>query len=212
MLSPLPWLLSILTISQLAHAQFSVTDYAPTVNVACPKDSPVREFRPNTQSLSALEASYTAALLATTLPGAWSAWLGDGAHLGYNLSALNASLPKVGIALSGGGYRAAQFAAGTLSALDGRDADAKKAGTGGLLQVAAYLAGLSGGSWALSSMYSYGWPDIQEMVLGNNKGLPGWMLDLFLAIPDGVNVFSEKNQAFYGSVLSGVEAKDKTGM
>lgn len=64
--------------------------------------------------------------------------------MGYDLSAYNFSWPKVGCALPGGGLRAALFAAGSLSGLDARNETAKKAGTGGLLQVASYISGLSG--------------------------------------------------------------------
>ena len=52
--------------------------------------------------------------------------------------------PTIGIALSGGGYRAAQYGAGTLMGLDNRNKSAVSAGTGGLLQVSSYMAGLSG--------------------------------------------------------------------
>jgi lysophospholipase len=67
--------------------------------------------------------------------------------MGYDLNALNITAdawPKIGIAQPGGGLRAAQYAAGALSGLDARNETAKAAGTGGLLQVASYITGLSG--------------------------------------------------------------------
>jgi lysophospholipase len=138
----------------------SVTDYAPLVNQQCPNvttDPLLRVFTPKNQSLHPREEAYVAARQATIIPDAWRDWIGDGSAIGYNLSALvevsggnattaNATqnFPKVAIAISGGGYRASQFGAGVLSALDGRNDTAKAAGTGGLLQVMSYLAALSG--------------------------------------------------------------------
>lgn len=44
------------------------------------------------------------------------------------------------------------------------------------------------------------------MVFGNDQ-LSGWLLDLDLATPDGDDLFSDKNQWFYGSILWSVIAK-----
>jgi len=55
------------------------------------------------------------------------------------------ALPNIGIAASGGGYRALMNGAGALAAMDSRTPGATGAGQiGGLLQSATYLAGLSG--------------------------------------------------------------------
>lgn len=213
--SQVAWLLPLFLSLGARASQGSVTDYAPTVNLPCPNvtSSPlVRVFTPQTQTLDPREQDYITRRLSDVIPAAWEAWLGQADGIGYHFDDFKDNLPKVAIALSGGGYRAAQFGAGVLSGLDGRDESAKSAGTGGLLQVASYLAGLSGGSWITSSLYSNGWPNIRDMVLGDGKDLPGWLLDLPLATPDGFNIFDDKNEAFYGSVLSGVMAKDKTGM
>lgn len=131
-----------------------------------------------------------------------------------------------------GGYRAAQYGAGVLSGLDARNESAQSAGTGGLLQVAHYLSGLSGvwskyktltssncdtshtsgGSWLTGSLYMNDWPTIKDMVYGNGGNLSGWILDLPLASPDGDDVFNQENQDFYGSILWSVYAKADTGM
>jgi lysophospholipase len=128
-----------------------VTDYAPLVNQPCPNTATtplLRVFTPHTQTLHPGEASYVDTRLTTVIPHEWKNWVGDGSGIGYNLSAFNSSssFPKIGIAVSGGGYRAAQYGAGVLSGLDARNDSAKQAGTGGLLQVASYLSGLSGAS------------------------------------------------------------------
>jgi len=105
----------------------------------------LRVFTPANQSLHTREDSYVNTRLTTVIPNEWENWIGDGSAIGYNLSSFNSSsLPKIGIAISGGGYRAAQYGAGVLSALDARNESSKAAGTGGFLQVTSYLSALSG--------------------------------------------------------------------
>jgi lysophospholipase len=67
----------------------------------------------------------------------------------------NASaMPNIGIAVSGGGYRALMNGGGALQAFDSRTENATTQGhLGGLLQSSTYLAGLSGGGWLLGSIY-----------------------------------------------------------
>jgi len=163
--------LSTLALTGVVYAfNGSVTDYAPLVNQPCPNittDPLLRVFTPKNQSLHPREEEYVDTRLTTVIPDAWKDWIGDGSAIGYNLSAFvdvsgggngngngngttgaNATtsrrFPKIGIAVSGGGYRAAQYGAGVLSALDARNDSAKAAGTGGLLQVTSYISGLSG--------------------------------------------------------------------
>lgn len=71
---------------------------------------------------------------------------------------------------------------------------------------------LLGGSWLVVSLALNDWPTISDLVYGNGGNLNGWLLDLDLATPDGIDVFDSNNQAFYGSVLSSVMAKAATGM
>lgn len=123
--------------------------YAPATGSRCPDitQSPLlREFTAETQALHPRESAYISTRESTTIPKAWQDWLGTGSQIGYDLSVLSKNFSRVGIAFSGGGFRAAQFAAGVASALDVRNSSAKSAGTGGLLQTASYLSGLSGKS------------------------------------------------------------------
>lgn len=69
-----------------------------------------------------------------------------------------------------------------------------------------------GGSWVTSSLVFNNWPTVEDLVFGNGKDLTGWLLDLSLATPDGVNILSDKNQEYYGSLLWSVMAKAQTGM
>ena len=128
----------------------SVVSYAPSTNVECPDlstTSLIRTIPLRNQSLHPSEQAYVAGRQATTALAAWKDWLGDGSALGYNLTAYSGPFPSIGIAIPGGGLRAAQYGAGSLLALDSRNATAKAAGTGGLLQVASYMSGLSGTSY-----------------------------------------------------------------
>lgn len=66
----------------------------------------------------------------------------------------NASaLPNIGLAFSGGGWRALINGGGVIKAMDNRTAGTTEKGQiGGLLQSATYLAGLSGGNWLVGSL------------------------------------------------------------
>lgn len=145
-----PHLLSLL-LSVASQDLGSPTDYAPSVSVTCPNTTStplVRTFSSSNQTLNALEESYVDTRQATVIADAWEAWLGDGSGIGYNASTMDkfkaSNFSKVGIAVSGGGYRAAQYGAGVLMGLDVRNESAKAAGTGGLLQVTSYISALSG--------------------------------------------------------------------
>ncbi|KAF9241566.1 phospholipase B [Melanogaster broomeanus] len=193
----------------------SIANYAPTTNVPCPQTSTdvlVRTFTPQTQALNAQEQSYINARESNVIPNAWSDWVGDGTAIGYNLSSFIGSLPRVGIAVGGAGYRAAQFGAGVFSALDARNTTAKTSGTGGLLQVASYLAGSSGGSWLTGSLLINDWPSLSSLVYGDGANLSGWMLDLDLIAPSSINLGDRNNQEYWGSILASVEAKANTSI
>ncbi|KAH9810304.1 lysophospholipase catalytic domain-containing protein [Melampsora americana] len=58
----------------------------------------------------------------------------------------------------GGGARAGLVGAGVLNGFDGRNPEAQRMKTGGLLQLANYAAGLSGGSWLLGSWATSNFP------------------------------------------------------
>jgi lysophospholipase len=52
---------------------------------------------------------------------------------------------------------------GYLQGLDSRNSTAVDRGTGGFLQLATYIAGLSGGSWTVGSLAANNWPTIQSL-------------------------------------------------
>ncbi|KAF8799374.1 phospholipase B [Phlegmacium glaucopus] len=201
--------------SLIQRSENSILDYRPTTNVECPDlstTSLLRYFTPQNQSLHPEEEAYINTRANTVLPQAWEDWLGNGSSLGYNLSSFSAPYPTIGIAMPGGGLRAAQYGAACLHALDSRNASSKSAGTGGLLQVASYITGLSGGSWLTGSLVFNNMPILKDLVFGNGQNLDGWLLDVPLVTPDGVDIFSQKNQAFYDSILASVIAKANLGL
>lgn len=59
-----------------------------------------------------------------------------------------------------------------LNALDGRNKTSVQEGTGGLLQTASYLAGLSRGSWLLTSLVQADFPTLPSLIFGLDS-IPG---------------------------------------
>ncbi|KZT69824.1 lysophospholipase [Daedalea quercina L-15889] len=176
------------------------------------------------QTLSQGEREYISAKQSTVLPDAWTAYLSsvEGTTSASSLPAYVSGIlggnygqtayPRLGIATSGGGYRAATFGAGVLNALDGRNASAVAAGTGGLLQAATYLAGLSGGSWLVTSLAQADFPTIPDLVFGtgtsDTTGFGGWNADFGLIEPSNDTIV---NTAYVLEVIEEVEGKHAEG-
>ncbi|KAK4121209.1 lysophospholipase [Parathielavia appendiculata] len=77
-------------------------------------------------------------------------------------------LPRIGIAVSGGGYRALMNGAGAISAFDNRTSGSTAPGRlGGVLQAATYLSGLSGGSWLVGSIYTQNFTTVDSIIHAN---------------------------------------------
>jgi lysophospholipase len=116
--------------------------------------------------------------------------------------------PKLGIALSGGGHRAAIFGLSVVNLLDGRNDSSANAGFGGVLQLSRYISGLSGGAWALTSMVQANFPSVPEVFFGPSTPPPnnqsgdgvwgGWNADIDI-IP--------VNLPFVQSLLTGLGGK-----
>lgn len=93
---------------------------------------------------------------------------------------LNAEeLPIIGIAISGGGYRALMNGAGAFAAFDNRTSNSTAQGhLGGILQATTYISGLSGGSWLVGSLYMQNFPTIQDVLTENSSDLGSlWQFD-----------------------------------
>ncbi|SMN18907.1 similar to Saccharomyces cerevisiae YOL011W PLB3 Phospholipase B (lysophospholipase) involved in phospholipid metabolism [Maudiozyma saulgeensis] len=74
------------------------------------------------------------------------------------------NVPKIGIAISGGGYRSMLTGAGILSAMDDRTINSTVNGLGGLLQSTSYIAGVSGGNWLVGSLAWNNWTSVQSII------------------------------------------------
>lgn len=86
------------------------------------------------------------------------------------------ALPNIGIAVSGGGYRALLNGAGAIAAFDGREDNATSPGhLGGLLQSATYLSGLSGGGWLVGSLFINNFTTVSALM--NDPSDTVWRFD-----------------------------------
>ena len=90
--------------------------------------------------------------------------------------------PNIGIAFSGGGYRAMLNGAGVFKAFDSRTpGSTNPAQMGGLVQSATYISGLSGGSWLVGSIFVNNFTTVQD--LQNSSEL--WDLSNSVLAPEG---------------------------
>jgi lysophospholipase len=125
----------------------------------------------------------------------------------------NAStLPNIGIAVSGGGYRALMNGAGFLAAADNRTNNATNSGQiGGLLQSATYVAGLSGGGWLVGSIYTNNFSSVETLRDGSTKSSVWQFGNSILEGPDsdGIQLFSSAD--YYATIESEVGDKQNAG-
>ena len=185
----------------------ALNGYAPTA-VSCPSSRPTIR---NAASLSNQESQWLQSrrnatinpmielLNRISIPGFDGAnYVGSNQH---NVSAL----PNIGIAVSGGGYRALLNGGGVLSAFDSRTDNSTASGhIGGLLQSSTYLAGLSGGGWLVSSLYANNFTSVEAIVSTNNSGL--W--DLSNSIFQGPNsIPGLSTLEYYNEIQDAVSAK-----
>ncbi|KAI4123093.1 MAG: hypothetical protein LQ347_006280 [Umbilicaria vellea] len=124
----------------------------------------------------------------------------------------NASaLPNIGIAVSGGGYRAMLNGGGAFQAFDIREENSTAPGhLGGLLQSATYFAGLSGGSWLTGSIFVNNFTTITALL--NNNSSSVWHLGNSIAegpATGGLQVFNTAQ--YYNSLYDDVNGKANAG-
>ncbi|CAG8109049.1 unnamed protein product [Penicillium salamii] len=121
------------------------------------------------------------------------------------------SLPNVGIAVSGGGYRALMNGAGALKAFDSRTDNSTAAGQlGGLLQSATYLTGLSGGGWLLGSIYMNNFTTVSSLQT-NTLGTPWQFSNSILKGPGDGSSLLESAMKYYGQLSDAVGEKGNAG-
>ncbi|ETN36561.1 uncharacterized protein HMPREF1541_08839 [Cyphellophora europaea CBS 101466] len=127
--------------------------------------------------------------------GGWGDWQGHGKGQG--------KAPVIALTSSGGGYRAMLAGGGLIKGLDGREE--VTTGVSGLYQALTYEAGLSGGSWLLSSLAGNDYPTISEL----QTSLWEPALELSLLVPQ--ILVSPQANPIYTAVDADVDAKRAAG-
>ncbi|KAJ5633101.1 hypothetical protein N7490_009440 [Penicillium lividum] len=124
-------------------------------------------------------------------------------------SANASALPNIGIAASGGGYRALMNGGGALQAFDSRTVNSSLPGhLGGILQSATYLTGLSGGSWLVGSIYLNNFTDITT--LRDSKNV--WLFqDSILVGPTQSKNFDVRTIEYFLQIQDAVSGKYSAG-
>lgn len=121
------------------------------------------------------------------------------------------NIPNIGIAVSGGGYRALTNGAGAIKAFDSRTPGSTQKGQlGGLLQSATYFSGLSGGGWLLGSIYMNNFTTISS--LQAYKEGETWQFQNSIAKgPKAKGLQAWDTAEYYKSLLGVVSGKKDAG-
>ena len=122
------------------------------------------------------------------------------------------ALPNIGIAVSGGGYRALMNGAGFIAAADNRtNGSLAPGGIGGLLQATTYLAGLSGGGWLVGSLFANNFTTVEAL----RDGSPGssvWQFDRsIIKGPESSGISIVNTADYWLDVHKAVESKSDAG-
>lgn len=115
--------------------------------------------------------------------------------------------PTIGIAFSGGGYRALLSGAGEFAAFDSRTPGSTAPGhLGGLVQSATYIAGLSGGSWLLGSIVINNFTTVQKLQGSDTV----WDFTNNILAPEG-ELHIVDTTRYYNDLHDEVTAKEDAG-
>ncbi|PYI03128.1 lysophospholipase [Aspergillus sclerotiicarbonarius CBS 121057] len=180
--------LPVFLAAATALASNSSTDsYAPYY-VDCPEDIQlVRQPRSTSLAESEWVHGRKAQIVEALGRYLWNLDLGDfdtAEYMDRVLANIDYNVPVIGWANSGGGWRSATTGVGGLQAIDERTAGAREAKVGGLFQMLTYIAGLSGGSWPVSSPTFHDYEPIGDMVAD-------WQLDVDRFTEDTVEGYFE---------------------
>ncbi|CEI68175.1 unnamed protein product [Fusarium venenatum] len=155
--------------------------YAPG-QISCPESRPVirkaTTLSSNETSWLELRANNTISALKDVLTRANIGDIDIDAYVNGIVSD-DGVLPRIGIAISGGGYRAMMNGAGAIAAFDNRTTGSTSEGQlGGILQAATYLSGLSGGSWVVGSLYMQNFTTVESIIHATSGFLDSlWQFD-----------------------------------
>ena len=116
-------------------------------------------------------------------------------------------LPNIGIAVSGGGYRACLNGAGAIQAFDGRESKFSAPGhLGGLLQAATYFSGLSGGGWLVGSIFINNFTTISALQTDNTSTVWEFGNSIFTG-PDTKGIQLLSSADYYRTIYDEVQGK-----
>ncbi|KAL4962088.1 lysophospholipase family protein [Aspergillus stella-maris] len=184
--------------------------YTPA-NVTCPSNRP--EIRLAT-SLSSNETSWLETRRDKTQTALRDFFghvsVGDFDTVEYldRIGSNSSNLPNIGIAVSGGGYRALMNGAGAIKAFDSRTDNSTSEGQlGGLLQSATYLAGLSGGGWLVGSIYINNFTTIDAL---QSDDIWQFQNSIFEG-PDEGGIQILDSASYYREIYDDVESKNDAG-
>ncbi|CAD6650494.1 CCN_G0048720.mRNA.1.CDS.1 [Saccharomyces cerevisiae] len=202
----------IFAISQflLAANAWSPTDSYVPGTVSCPDDiNLVREATSISQNESAwLEKrnKVTSVALKDFLTRATANFSDSSEVLSKLFNDGNSeNLPKIAVAVSGGGYRSMLTGAGVLAAMDNRTGGAYEHGLGGLLQSTTYLSGASGGNWLVGTLALNNWTSVQDILNNMQNDDSIWDLSDSIVTPGGINIF--KTAKRWDHISNAVESK-----
>lgn len=214
-------LLWCVALTTAAPALRAVSPYAP-VRMTCPAAQLVRRAT----GISAAEARYVAKrhrkaseALREWLQtvdesfecgwgghggrGSWDSHGGRGGWGSHGEHEWHGRAPVVALTSSGGGYRAMLTGGGVIKGFDGREAN--KTGVSGVYQALTYEAGLSGGSWLLSSIAGNNYPTISSL----QANLWETALQDSLLVPE--ILLSPQAAPIYSAVEADIQAKKAAG-
>ncbi|KAI9931040.1 hypothetical protein ASPWEDRAFT_178756 [Aspergillus wentii DTO 134E9] len=135
----------------------------------------------------------------------------DAAGYVDKFSSNSSNLPTIGIAVSGGGYRAMLNGAGAIKAFDSRtDNSTNTDQLGGLLQSATYLSGLSGGSWLVGSIYVNNFTSISDLQTYEDGEVWQFENSIFEG-PDSGSIQILDSASYYKDIEQDVSGKSKAG-
>lgn len=197
-------LLSPLFLASAVLAWNPGNSYTPSF-VDCPSDE-TNFLRSSSEGLNSDEAAWVEARHNITTP-ALVDYLTRVNLTGIDpASFLSNTSISMGIAFSGGGYRAMLCGAGAFAALDNRTEGTTSPGhLGGIVQAATYLAGLSGGSWLVGSIVTNNFTTIDDLLASSDV----WDLSDSIFNPGGINVFSTAK--YYDGLADAVDDKRDAG-
>lgn len=204
-------LVSLFAVSAIADAWSPSNGYAPSV-VSCDKDIQlVRKadaLSPNETQWLEKRDDVTREALRSFLERATEGFSDNALISQLFESSDDSSVPRIGVACSGGGYRAMLSGAGMLAAMDSRTEGANEHGLGGLLQSTTYLAGLSGGAWLVGSLAWNNWTSVQDIV--DNTTKVGSIWDITYPLGQGGTNITATNLT-WSHIIGSVASKQKAG-